>query len=442
MPKIRTKFFDYGEEAVACLKAADPVLGAAMDRLGRVEREVIPDLFQALVFAIIGQQVSAKAAATVWSRLQENLDGITPEGLSTASMQEIQKCGMTLHKAGYIIDIAKMAADGSLDFEELRRLPDNQVIERLSSLRGIGAWTAEMLLLNSMERPDIVSRGDMAIIRGMMKLYGLQEITKEQFEECRRRYSPFGSVASIYLWRLSFLRVAEERKIDLEADEIRKQIFGLADEEYRKFQSALCPGTDNIVGVRVPKLRKLAKEIARGDWRSYLDGAESEYFEEVMLQGMVIGYADAPAEEKLSLAACFVPKIDNWAVCDSFCTGLKFTKENMKSVWESLQPYLSSSEEFEIRFGIVMLLTYFVEDSYIDRMLELLQGIRHEGYYVKMAAAWAVSICYVRFPEKTEAFLMDNKLDDFTFNKSLQKITESLRVDADTKTKIRSMKRR
>jgi len=228
----------------------------------------------------------------------------------------------------------------------------------------------------------------------------------------------------------------------LETEVIRKQIFGLADEEYRKFQSALCPGTGNIVGVRVPKLRKLAKEIARGDWRRYLEAAESEYFEEVMLQGMVIGYADADPEEKLGLAAGFVPKIDNWAVCDSFCTGLKFTKDNMQRVWEELQSYLSSKAEFDIRFGVVMLLSYYVEDSYIGRVLELLQGIRHEGYYVKMAVAWAVSICYVRFPERTTAFLKDNTLDDFTFNKSLQKITESLRVDRETKAEIRSMKRR
>ncbi len=204
MSPVRTKNFDYGEEAVACLKEADPVLGAAMDRLGRVEREVIPDLFQALVFAIIGQQVSAKAAATVWSRLQESLGEITPESLTTASEQEIQKCGMTLRKAGCIRDIAKMSAEGSLDFGKLKQLPDAEVVAKLSSLRGIGEWTAEMLLLNSMERPDIVSRGDMAILRGMMKLYGLEEISREQFEEFRGRYSPYGSIASIYLWRLSF----------------------------------------------------------------------------------------------------------------------------------------------------------------------------------------------------------------------------------------------
>jgi 3-methyladenine DNA glycosylase AlkD len=223
---------------------------------------------------------------------------------------------------------------------------------------------------------------------------------------------------------------------------IREQIFELADEEYRKFQRKLCPGCSNILGVRVPLLRNLAKDIARGDWRGYLENAENDYFEEVMLQGMVIGYAQAETKELIGYINAFVPKIDNWAVCDSFCTGLKFTKKNRDIVWENLHLYLSSKEEFEIRFGTVMLLNYYVEDDYIDRVLQLLDGIKHEGYYVKMAVAWAVSICYVKFPGKTMDYLMQNALDDFTFNKSLQKITESLRVDKETKTLIRGMRRK
>jgi 3-methyladenine DNA glycosylase AlkD len=223
---------------------------------------------------------------------------------------------------------------------------------------------------------------------------------------------------------------------------IREKIFELADEEYRKFQSALCPGCRNIIGVRVPLLRNLAKEIARGDWRGYLGNAENDYFEEVMLQGMVIGYAQAETEELIGYIKSFVPKIDNWAVCDSFCTGLKFTKKNRDRVWENLLLHLSSKEEFEIRFGTVMLLNYYVEDDYIDRVLQLLDGIKHEGYYVKMAVAWAVSVCFVKFPGKTTDYLMQNALDDFTFNKSLQKITESLRVDKETKTLIRGMRRK
>ena len=204
MQKVKSKYFEYGAEQVGHLKKADPVLGAAIDRLGRVERTVIPDLFQAMIYAVIGQQVSAKAAQTVWCRLQDRIGGITPGKIAEASELEIQQCGMTIRKAGYIKAAAKMVHEGSFNIEELKDLPDSEVIKKLSSLNGIGIWTAEMLLLNSMERPDIVSSGDLAIIRGMIKLYGHPEITKEQFEEYKSRYSPYGSVASIYLWRLSF----------------------------------------------------------------------------------------------------------------------------------------------------------------------------------------------------------------------------------------------
>ncbi|AFS77412.1 putative DNA alkylation repair enzyme [Gottschalkia acidurici 9a] len=223
---------------------------------------------------------------------------------------------------------------------------------------------------------------------------------------------------------------------------IRDQIFELADEEYRKFHSKLCPGVDNIVGVRMPLLRNLAKQIAKGDWREYMKMAQDEYYEEVMLQGIVLGYVKVYIEELLGYIEEFVPKINNWGVCDSFCNGLKFTKQNMERVWSFLNPYLYSEEEFDVRFGIVMLLNYYIEEDYIDRVLQLLDTIKHEGYYVKMAIAWNISICYIKFPERTMKYLQKNNLDDFTYNKSLQKITESLRIDKETKTLIRSMKRK
>lgn len=222
---------------------------------------------------------------------------------------------------------------------------------------------------------------------------------------------------------------------------IKEQLFELADEGYQKFSAALIPNINNVLGVRLPVLRKLAKKMASDDWRTYLEHAESEYFEEVMLQGMVIGYVKNDIEEILRYVADFVPKIDNWSTCDSFCIGLKFTKTNMKQVWDFLQAYLSSKKEYEIRFGVVMLLDFYIEEEYISRVLQLLDNAKHEGYYVKMAVAWAVSICYVKFPEPTMTYLKSNSLDDFTYNKALQKITESFRIDQETKKIIRSMKR-
>lgn len=223
---------------------------------------------------------------------------------------------------------------------------------------------------------------------------------------------------------------------------IRKQIFELIDTDYQKFSAALIPTINNVLGVRLPELRKIAKKIAKGDWRTYLKTAKDEYFEEIMLQGMVIGYIKTDIEERLFYVASFVPKIDNWSVCDSFCTGLKSTKENKERVWAFLQPYLSSKNEYEIRFGVVMLLNYYIETEYIERVLKLLDRVKHEGFYVKMAVAWAVSICYVKLPGPTMEYLRNNTLDDFTYNKALQKITESNRVDKETKNLIRSMKLR
>lgn len=223
---------------------------------------------------------------------------------------------------------------------------------------------------------------------------------------------------------------------------IREQLFELSDEKYQRFQRKLCPDTDNIIGVRIPSLRKLAKEIAKGDWREYLKVAEDEYYEEAMLQGMVIGYSKADITEMLNYIQDFIPKINNWAVCDSFCSGLKYTKKNKDTLWEIINTYLHSKKEFEIRFAVVMLLGYYIEEKYIDKVLLLLDKVKHEGYYVKMAVAWTISICYIKFPGQTMKYLNTNSLDNFTYNKSLQKITESLRVDKETKVLIKGMKRK
>lgn len=224
-------------------------------------------------------------------------------------------------------------------------------------------------------------------------------------------------------------------------DQIREKIFELADEKYKEFHSGLCPNTNNIVGVRVPVLRNYAKELAKGDFRDYLTNAKDEYYEEVMLQGMVIGLAKMELEERLDYIKRFVPKIDNWAICDVFCAGLKFVNKNKEEVWKFLKQYLKSNKEFEIRFGVVMLLDFYIIEDYIDRVIKILNEIKHEEYYVKMAVAWAISVCYIKFPSETMKLLQENELDDFTYNKALQKIIESYRVSEEDKEVIRTMKR-
>ncbi|TKJ84833.1 DNA alkylation repair protein [Paenibacillus sp. CFBP13512] len=223
---------------------------------------------------------------------------------------------------------------------------------------------------------------------------------------------------------------------------IREQILAKVDSDYQQFSASLLPTITNILGVRIPALRIMAKQIVKDDWRIYLQQADHEYFEEVMLQGMVIGYAQMDIEERLQYMTDFVPKIDNWSVCDRFCGGLKFTSTHQQPVWEFILPYLSSEHEYEVRFAVVMLLTYYVDEYYIQDVLSHLDRIQHEGYYVKMAVAWAISICYIHLPEPTMHYLQHNQLDRFTYNKALQKITESYRIDPETKHHIRSMRRK
>ncbi|MDO5846086.1 MAG: DNA alkylation repair protein [Methanocorpusculum sp.] len=220
---------------------------------------------------------------------------------------------------------------------------------------------------------------------------------------------------------------------------IRSELCRLAEPEYGAFSSKLLPGTRGLLGVRIPALRELAKRIAKGDWKQYLADASDDSFEEVMLQGLVISYAKAPPADVCAALAAFIPKIDNWSVCDSMTMGLKIADRYPAEFWEFAQAYLDSPDEFKARFGFVLLLSHFVKPAYIDRVLERLARPSSEGYYCKMAVAWAVSVCYVKFPEKTEAFLADCPLDDWTFNKAIQKTRESYRVSDEAKERLKGM---
>ncbi|MFB9329110.1 DNA alkylation repair protein [Paenibacillus aurantiacus] len=223
---------------------------------------------------------------------------------------------------------------------------------------------------------------------------------------------------------------------------IRRQLMEAAEDQYRLFSSSLIPNIDNVMGVRLPLVRKVAGQLSKGDWRTYLDHAKDDYFEETMMQGMVIAQVDAELPEWQSRIASFVPKINNWSVCDTFCNDLKRTKRHLPEMWAFLEPYFASREAYELRFAIVMLLHYYLNNDYIVRVLSLLDAVDHPDYYVKMGVAWAVSISFIKQPDATLSYLRANRLDDFTYNKSLQKIVESHQVDAETKAMIRGMKRK
>lgn len=206
------QYFEYGDEAIEYLKKKDKKLGAAMDRIGPIQREIMPDLFKGLIKSIIAQQISSKAAVTVWTRFELLVGDVTPENVAAVDVADIQSRGMSMRKAGYIKSIAEQIHSGSFNLEELATLPDEEIIKRLKSLPGIGIWTAEMLMIFSMQRQNIVSWDDLAIRRGMMHLYGKNELKREAFDSYKKRYTPYGSVASLYLWALSVEPVEESKK--------------------------------------------------------------------------------------------------------------------------------------------------------------------------------------------------------------------------------------
>lgn len=225
---------------------------------------------------------------------------------------------------------------------------------------------------------------------------------------------------------------------------VQNRLFEAQDLKYRDFYAKLLPTIDKetMIGVRIPAIRKIAKEIAKKDVHTYLASSQDHYYEEKMLRGMVIGCAKMEFQCQVKYITEFIPYIDNWAVCDCFCSELKSTKKQQQEMWHFIQSYAASDEEFEARFAAVMLLNYFVDETYIHQTLDLLDSIKNGKFYTQMAVAWAISICYIKFPKITEDYLKSCTQDTFTYNKALQKIIESYRIDPKTKDIIRSMKRK
>ena len=226
---------------------------------------------------------------------------------------------------------------------------------------------------------------------------------------------------------------------------VREQLLKLVDKRYKELHSKLCPNTNNILGVRVAVLRKYAKElIQQYEIKYLLQNIDNEYYEEIMLQGMIIGLSkERDFNVMKNYIKDFVPKIDNWAVCDVFCAGLKITKKYKKDMWEFIQEYLKSDKEFYLRFSIVMILDFYIEEEYLQKDFEIFNNIKNDKYYVQMANAWAVSLCLIKYYDETIKYLKSKtcKLDDFTYNKALQKARESFRITNEQKEELQKMKR-
>ena len=193
-------YFEISGDAIEYLKKKDRKLGAVIERIGPLYRPIDTNLFESVVHQIIGQQISTKAQRTIWARMQAFLGEVTPDSVASAAPEDLQQLGMTFRKVDYMQDFARKVLDGSFDLDAVQQMSDEEAIAALVSLKGIGVWTAEMLLLFCLQRPDVLSFGDLAILRGMRMVYRHRKIDKQLFEKYRRRLSPYGSAAALYFW--------------------------------------------------------------------------------------------------------------------------------------------------------------------------------------------------------------------------------------------------
>jgi len=194
------EYFKYGKEEKEYLAARDRVMKSLIEKHGHIEREVNSDPFSALVGSIISQQISTKAAETVEGRLVQRAGELSVNSIGGLSLEEIQECGVSFRKAGYIKGIVEAVLNGAVDFEALKELPDEEIIKSLVGLKGVGRWTAEMMLIFSFGRKDVLSFDDLGIRRGLQRAYGLEEIKKDLHPHFRELFTPYGTVASLYLW--------------------------------------------------------------------------------------------------------------------------------------------------------------------------------------------------------------------------------------------------
>lgn len=194
---------EYGEKETEYLKSKDKRLGEIIGRVGHITRQADDNLFSSVIHHIIGQQISTKAQATIWQRMQDDFGVVNADAILAAGTDRLQSFGMTFKKAEYITDFAVKVKSGTFDLQGIWNKSDDEVITELSGLKGIGVWTAEMILLFCMQRPNVLSYGDLAILRGMRMVYHHRKIDRKLFEKYRRRLSPYCSVASLYFWAVA-----------------------------------------------------------------------------------------------------------------------------------------------------------------------------------------------------------------------------------------------
>jgi len=208
--------------------------------------------------------------------------------------------------------------------------------------------------------------------------------------------------------------------------EYLEYLKSLKEDIYRDFHKKLTTTKYEILGLRVPIQRKIAKEIKKGNYKSFLKLCQTTFYEEVNIEGFII--ASLKEEERNEYFDSFITKIDNWAICDGFCNSIKLKEEEKDAYFKKIKNLLKEKEEFKVRVGLVLLLTHFVEEKYIEEIFVLVDKIKREEYYINMAIAWLVAECFIKEPDKTIKYLKENNLNKFTQNKTISKIRDSYRV--------------
>ena len=222
----------------------------------------------------------------------------------------------------------------------------------------------------------------------------------------------------------------------MKGEELEALLESMAEPGFREFTSKLMPGTDNILGVRIPKLRKIAKDITEEDWRDFLT-YPSRSFEHSIIRGVVIATAPMETDERLRLTEMYIPEITNWALNDTFCNSWKVRKQDAEKVFSYCLALVDRHEEFPSRVGAVMLMSHFLDDGHIDAVNEKLVTCPRCGYYLDMGIAWALSFCFIKFPERTENVLFDGRLEYEVLNMTVRKICDSYRVDKAEKERLK-----
>jgi len=222
--------------------------------------------------------------------------------------------------------------------------------------------------------------------------------------------------------------------------EFSEYLKSIGEEDYKLFNSKIITTKYPMLGIRLPALRKLAKEISKGDYKSFLECASSTYYEEVMIVLLVISNIK-DNDEFLKYFYPSLDLIDNWALCDSFCGSMKIVLKNKTEFLAIIKKLVSSNKTYDIRVGLVLLLNYYVEEDYLEIIFNILDNIKNEEYYVSMAEAWLVAEIFIKYPETGEKYLKNNKLNNFTINKAISKIRDSYRVEKEVKDRILQYKR-